>query len=191
MRRLEKSAAVVIALLSATVTAAVAQTRPPVAVPAVLIAPVNPVVVRPADPTAVVDRLLSFDADGDRRVTVDELPERMQALFAGVDANGDGFVTGVEAAAAAVDRRRAFAGSQTLPLRAVKPSLAEVVADLKLPQATHDRAMALVRRYQAPRNVNDPDGIDAPTLHAAMWTLLGEEDYENFAAAANRAGVRP
>lgn len=188
MRRLAAALTIGIAALSGVPAAA--QTGRAVTIPAVLIAPISPpVTIRRSDPAAVVERLLSFDADGDRRVTNDELPERMQGLTGRVDSNGDGAITAVEAAAA-VDRKPAVADPRPFTIRNGMPALADVVHDLTLPQPTHDRAMALVRRYQVPRNVNDPSSMDAPALHAAMWTLLGEEDYGNFAAAASRIGTR-
>lgn len=187
MRRL---AALSIGIAALCAVPAVAQTRPAATIPAVLIAPITPpAAMRRSDPAAVVERLLSFDADGDRRVTNDELPERMQGLTGRVDSNGDGAITAVEAAAA-VDRKPAVADPRPFTIRNGMPALADVVHDLKLPQPTHDRAMALVRRYQAPRNVNDSTSMDAPALHAALWTLLGEEDYGNFAAAARRISTR-
>ena len=47
-------------------------------------------------PAAVVDRLLSFDADGDERVTAAELPERMQSVLLRLDHDGDSFLTAEE-----------------------------------------------------------------------------------------------
>src|SRR6185503_13378667 len=59
-------------------------------------------VVRPA---SVVERVLSFDANGDHRIARDELPERMQALVVRGDKNHDGFLTSDELVAL-VDTRR-------------------------------------------------------------------------------------
>ncbi len=50
------------------------------------------------DPAA---RILSFDADGDGRVTRDELPERIRQRFDRMDENGDGAIDADEAQAAA------------------------------------------------------------------------------------------
>ncbi len=50
------------------------------------------------DPAA---RILSFDADGDGRISRDELPERMRQRFDRMDGNGDGTIDADEAQAAA------------------------------------------------------------------------------------------
>ncbi len=50
------------------------------------------------DPAA---RIMSFDADGDGRITRDELPERMRQRFDRMDGNGDGAIDTGEAQAAA------------------------------------------------------------------------------------------
>jgi hypothetical protein len=59
-------------------------------------------------------------------------------------------------------------------------SLADIVADLKLPPATHDRALAIVN---GPRNANDRANVDFTT---EMRALLNDEDYDNYVAAAAR-----
>ncbi|MFG0335553.1 MAG: HlyD family efflux transporter periplasmic adaptor subunit, partial [Maioricimonas sp. JB049] len=41
--------------------------------------------------------LMQFDADGDGKLSLDEVPERMKARFADMDADGDGFATRAEA----------------------------------------------------------------------------------------------
>ena len=45
---------------------------------------------------AVVDRVMSFDRDLDRKVAMGELPERMHALFARGDSDGDAALDGAE-----------------------------------------------------------------------------------------------
>jgi len=57
------------------------------AVPLVAAVPPGPRGI-PADD--LVARLLAFDANGDGRITADELPERMRGLIAQGDKNGDG-----------------------------------------------------------------------------------------------------
>ena len=141
---------------------------------------------RPFSAGDVVNRILSFDADDDQRVTRDELPERMQGLVERGDRDGDGVLTAQEVETLVVgqtsdDLRTRRISGQTKPF-----GLADVVSDLKLPQPKHDLAMALVKAHSVPRNVNDPASIDRDTLHARMRELLDDEEYEDFVAAAAR-----
>ena len=135
-------------------------------------------------PTAVLDRILSFDANADNRISRDELPERMEGLVSRGDRNQDGFLTAEE----------------IIPLIDLEPSapqrpssvnvrnsggLADVIADLKLPPATHNRALAIVN---VPRGMGDPANVDFKT---EMKALLNDEDYENYVAAVVRLRSAP
>jgi hypothetical protein len=128
-------------------------------------------------PTAIVNRILSFDANGDDRIARNELPERMEGLVTRGDRNQDGFLT----------------ADEIVPLVDIQPtrprppftvrgpeSLADVIADLKLPSATHNRALAVLK---APRNVRDSLGVG---VDSKIRELLDDEDYENYVAAATR-----
>ena len=134
------------------------------------------------NPSAVVDRILSFDANGDDRIARDELPERMEGLVIRGDNNQDGFLTSDEVVAL-VDTRPTV----TRPPFIVRgpESLADVIGDLKLPPPTHNRALAIVK---GPRNVHDPASVD---LDTEMRELLDDEDYENFVAAVARLRRTP
>src|SRR5687767_15971316 len=87
------------------------------------------------DHTAVADRLLSFDGNGDRRIARDELPERMQDLVSRGDKNRDGFLTRAEVITL-VGTSSPARRVQRLTARGAA-SLAEIVADLKLVPVTH------------------------------------------------------
>ena len=130
------------------------------------------------NPTAVLDRILSFDVNGDNRIARNELPERMEGLVSRGDRNQDGVLTPEE----------------IIPLIDLQPAppqrpsnvnlhgpmgLAGVIADLKLLPATHDRALAIVT---GPRSA-DPGNEFFKT---EMKDLLDDEDYENYLAAAAR-----
>jgi hypothetical protein len=179
-------------LLGLVALPALAQTQTTV-VPAVLVT-ANPNTAftfrRAADPAAVVDRVLSFDTDGDDRVTAAELPERMQRVVDRVDEDGDGFITAAEVEAG-VDRRPTVVPGNAILLRnRAAVTLSDVVHDLKLPQPKHDRALAIVKTYHVPRNLNDSKSVDLATVHAAMKELLDEEEFGDFVAAAARLTVR-
>ena len=45
------------------------------------------------DIDAIADRIMAFDTSGDGKLTVSELPERMQGLLRAADGNGDGVLT--------------------------------------------------------------------------------------------------
>ena len=130
----------------------------------------------------VLERILSFDANKDHRIARDELPERMEGLVSRGDKNQDGLLTPDEVGAlldtrpATPQQSVAAPGAQTL---------ADVIADLKLPLNTHNLAMATVK---APLNANAPTRFSIDT---AMRELLDDEDYENFVAAADRMQRAP
>ena len=136
-------------------------------------------------PVAVIERLMSFDANADRRISRDELPERMQALVARGDKNADAALDSDEiralVTAGSVERTRIFSRSQS------SEGLSGVIRDLKLPPAKHERALAIVQAHK-PRHVNDPASSD---LEGPIRALLDDEEYENFVAAARRLSRNP
>ena len=159
--------------------------QPPQGVrPAVLITemPVASVPGPARSPQAVIDRVLSFDANADHRVSRDELPERMQGLVARGDRNAD--------AALDSDEIRALMKAGSTPPTRVSfrsqsmEGLRGVVSDLRLPQAKHVRALVLV---SGPVVNRVPDSA----LLGEMKALLDDEEYENFVAAATRLSRNP
>lgn len=60
-----------------------------------------------ANPTETVNTLMNFDKDGDKKLSRDEVPERMQGLFERCDMDKDGFLTGDELKAAAAEQTKA------------------------------------------------------------------------------------
>lgn len=135
---------------------------------------------------AVLDRILSFDANGDNRISRDELPERMENLLSRGDRNQDGVLTSDEIVPL-IDLRASTAQRPcSVNVNAgASEGFAGVVADLKLPPATHNRAWAIVN---APRIVNPPANAD---FKIEMKEILNEEDYENYVAAAARLRRTP
>jgi len=137
-------------------------------------------------PGAVLQRLLSLDANADGRLSRDELPERMQRLFVDGDKNANGFLESTEIRllvdAAGLERARV----------AFKPQPSEglpgVISDLKLSQAKHLRALEIVGTQNPPRHANDPN---SSALLKEMKALLDQEEYENFVAAATRLSRGP
>lgn len=181
MRRLiSKGATVAIIVMASGVAAGQKHSGP---IPA-LLAPL-PQLAPPMSPapnhTSVVDRIWSFDANGDKRIARDELPERMQGKVSLGDKNQDGVLTRDEVIAL-VDPRSPVRRIQRFSARSAA-SLPEIIADLKLPRVLHQQAMEIVKEHTVPHTISDPASDE---LYAAMRTLLDDEDYENFVAAAAR-----
>ena len=154
--------------------------------PAVLVTEASGIGPPARSPAAVIERLISFDANSDHRISRDELPERMQELVARGDRNADaaldsGEIRALVNAAASQGRRVSF---RTQP----SEGLPGVIKDLKLPPAKHERALAIMSAYKLPRTINDSTGSD---LYKEMRTLLDDEEYENFVAAAARLARNP
>ena len=137
-------------------------------------------------PQAVIERLRSFDANADHRISRDELPERMQGLVARGDTNADAALDLNEIRslvnAAASERIRVSFRSQSFE------GLPGVIKDLKLPPEKHAAALALVSPHKLSPSVNDPAYRG---LYGEMRALLDDEEYENFVAAATRLSRGP
>jgi hypothetical protein len=183
MRRLIMKGGTVAIIVMASGVAAGQKPSRPIAAVEITPLPSSQALLTPTalDHTAVADRLLSFDGNGDHRIARDELPERMQDLVSRGDKNQDGFLTRAEVIT--------LVGTSS-PARRVQrftargaASLAEIVADLKLVPVTHDRAMEIVNGHTMFRNLNDPAWRN---LYDAMRAVLDDEDGENFVAAVAR-----
>ena len=138
----------------------------------------------PPPPTplgTMTERLMSFDADGDLRVSREELPDRMQGLIARGDKNADGAldVSEIRAllVAASSERTRVFVRPKQFD------GLPGVVSDLRLSPEKQERALAILAAHTPLGHARDP--IDAE-IYTAMKSLLDDEEYENFVAAAER-----
>jgi hypothetical protein len=137
----------------------------------------------------MLERFMSFDRNADHRISRAELPERMHGLVARGDKNAD-------AALEAEEIRALFAKASSAPVRPglrSQPSHREsfdglpgVIQDLKLPPQKHAFALALVSRPNVVRAVG-PANND---LKEEMRSLLDDEEYENFMAAAARVSTR-
>jgi hypothetical protein len=141
-------------------------------------------------PVSVLERLVSFDANRDKLISRDELPERMQGLIARGDRNSDAALDAAEldtlvGAAAAERTTRAAFRPQT------SDGLAGVVNDLKLPPEKHAAALALVGAHKPPDRPDRANGAISSDLYREMQALLDGEDYDNFVAAAERLSRNP
>ena len=131
-------------------------------------------------PLAVRERLLSFDADKNLRISRDELPERMQGLIARGDKNGNGVLDFDEihalVNAASSERTRVSFRPQRFE------GLPGVISDLKLSPAKREQALAILSAQKPAPHVKGAN----TSLYKAMKSLLDDEEYENFVAAAER-----
>src|SRR5688500_612569 len=143
--------------------------------------PPAPLAPRAKSPDAAIERLMSFDGNGDHRISRDELPERIQVVVARGDRNANAALESDEIRslvhAACSERIRVAFRSQS------SEGLPGVSKDLKLPPATHALALGIVSLHKLPRRVNDSATSD---LYGKIRALLDDEEYENFVAAATR-----
>ena len=146
--------------------------------------PPVPLAPRPISSDAVIERLMSFDSDKNFRLSREELPERMQGLFARGDNNADATLDVTEIS----DLVRVASSERTRVSFRHQPfeGLPGVIKDLKLTPEKHAVALAIVSHI-LPRNVKDPAG----SVYREMRALLDDEEYENFVAAATRLSRRP
>jgi hypothetical protein len=135
----------------------------------------------------VVARMMSFDSDRDGKVTVSELPERMQALVARGDTSGDGTLDNSEIATLARTpsaqdaRARINPGGYTFGDQVGLSSRAHVegaIEDLRLPSATKEKALETARWFM--------DGLETDAtadLLSELKPLLTTEQLAAFKAA--------
>jgi Spy/CpxP family protein refolding chaperone len=153
----------------------------------------------------IVDRILSFDKNGDGKVTKDELPERMQDLIAKGDANKDGALDRDEVKKLAADLARdrgvrGFGAGRFLPPGGFAPpggfgpgGVERALADLKLSDKTkQEKAEAVVKAHQEKvRKLMDDTREE---LLKQMKDVLSEEEFKTFKEAVERRpgfGNRP
>lgn len=140
----------------------------------------------------VIARLMSFDSDRDGKVTVSELPERMQALVARGDVSGDGTLDDAEIAklakSPAQDARAFFtSGGYTFGDQVGLSSRAHVegaIEDLRLPSTRREQALDAARWFM--------DGLETDAtadLLNEMKPLLKAEQMAAFKAAVAKGGA--
>jgi cytochrome c peroxidase len=137
----------------------------------------------------MIERLMSFDLNADHRISREELPERMQGLVTRGDKNADADLDLDEIRSLMI----AASSAQVRPGFRSQPSHTEssdglpgVIQDLKLPPQKHALAFAIVSR---PNLVRTAD-LTNNDVNGEMRSLLDDEEYENFAAAAARVSKR-
>jgi hypothetical protein len=129
----------------------------------------------------VRQRLLSFDVNHDLRISRDELPDRMQGVIVRGDRNADGVLDFAEidalVNAASSERSRVAFRPQS------SEGLPGVINDLKLSPAKREQALAILSAHTPAPHFKELTNTD---LYKAMRSVLDNEEYENFVAAAER-----
>ena len=175
VRRTVLAAGAMLATIGAAATQATVVLRSAVTVPELPPLPSPP---QPKSSHPMIERLLSFDGNGDDRISRDELPERMQTLAARGDANADTALDSNEI------RYLVKAESPDPPRVPLPPrpfeGLPGVIRDLQLLPTKQVKALAIVSADKLSRHFNDP------TRYVRMRTVLDGEEYGNFVAAAAR-----
>jgi cytochrome c peroxidase len=166
-----------------TVAGAAAAQAPVVLRSALTITAMPPVPLAPRARSldAMIERLMSFDGNGDHRIAHRELPERMQGVVARGDWNADGALDSLEIGSIVntVPSERAVRPFRSPPFE----GMSGVIRDLKLPPAKHAGAQAIVSAHVASQNFSDQTRRG---FYAEMRGLLDGEEYENFVAATTR-----
>jgi EF hand len=160
----------------------------------------------PASVTAdqIVDRIMSFDKNGDGKITAEMLPERMQHLVALGDVNKDGALDKDEIRKLATTLE-SFTNLVSLngpgdgkggkgfgpkgpkgPLKGAVKGATEVqrtIEELNLVGATRDKADRLFRAYQ--EKVRRTEEIARADLVVAMKDVLTDGDYRVFKSSVD------
>jgi hypothetical protein len=153
----------------------------------------------------IVERILSFDKNGDGKITLDELPERMQHLIALGDTNKDGaldrdeirkLATTLEAFVGFAgggppdgkkgDGPKGFKGGG--PKGAGGEAL-RALDDLNITGKTRDRADRVVKGYQD--KLKKFDELSRAELVLQMKDVLSPEDHRAFKDAVDRPPPGP
>jgi hypothetical protein len=158
---------------------------------------------RPVSADQIVERILSFDKNNDNKITLDELPERMQHLIALGDLNKDGALDKDEIRKLATTLE-AFAGltANNGPVAIGPPpgggpkgggpkggprgggDVQRTLDELNLSGSTRDRAQALARAHQD--KLRRLEELARAEVIMRMQNVLNEEDYRIFKSALQR-----
>ena len=140
--------------------------------------------------TDVVERIMSFDRNGDNRIVRTELPERMAPLFDRGDADADGVLILTEVILL-VDRQSATTPTESFAVRTKAISIADVISDLRLEKPTHEAVMEILKNYPAVRYVNNSRQVGQLDVNTYLRGVLSDEEFENYEAAAARMRTGP
>jgi EF hand len=153
----------------------------------------------------IVERILSFDKNNDGKITLDELPERMQHLIALGDTNKDGALDKEEIRKLAVTLESlvglANPGGRggflaALGDRPPRPAggprgreIQRTLDELELKGKTRDRAELLLRAHED--KLRTFEQANRAELVSQMKDVLNEKDYQAFKSALERLPAPP
>jgi hypothetical protein len=128
----------------------------------------------------IVERIMSFDKNGDGKVSADELPERMQHLIALGDTNKDGVLDKEEVRSLAVtlEALGGLLNPGGPPGGKGGPSFVKAVDDLELKGEVYQKAAKIAREQQDKLRKFDEE--IRTELLAQMKEVLRDPDYRSF-----------
>ncbi len=144
---------------------------------------------RGVDSDQLIDRLMAFDRNKDGKISREELPERMHALFEQGDSNKDGFLDRQELLALAAKSEREDRPRDPGPPPGRGPGgpppgpggLERVLEELKLDEKQQTRAEEILQaHHEKMRRLHDKARQE---LLAQMKEVLGEEQFRQFQRA--------
>jgi hypothetical protein len=143
----------------------------------------------------IVERIMAHDRNNDGKITMDELPERMQHLIAMGDTNKDGALDKeeVQKLASTLESFLGIAGPGDGPKGGPGKGppgkggpggpLMRTLDDLNLTGTTRDKASSLIRAHQD--KVRRLEEMARTELLVRMKDVLNEEDFKAFKAEAD------
>ncbi len=144
----------------------------------------------------IVERIMAFDKNGDGKIALDELPERMQHLMALGDVNKDGILdkdevrklaTTIESFASLTGGGGpGFGGPKGGPKGGLKsgPEVQRALDDLDLRGKTRDKAQEVATAHQ--EKLRRFDELARAEVVMKMKDVLNEDDFRTFKSAVER-----
>lgn len=157
---------------------------------------------QPATADQIVERIMSFDKNGDGKITIDELPERMQHLIALGDLNKDGALdkAEIQKLATTLESFAGLTGGGNGPgfgqkgggpkgdgFKGAKGPAGEVLRaldDLDLRGKTKDKAQSIATAHQ--EKLRRFEELTRAEVIMQLKEVLNDQDYRSFKDTLDR-----